>query len=1008
MGLPRPSSRPSLAREEACLIERRASRLPVQPIQTSAVIGAGAGKLLPRAAGDPSQSPVDDLMRPPGAVARPVSRHRAVPRPRSTEVPRPVKNRPVKNGTITPRPSKRPRGGIIIRSSIGPSLKGPQEQAHVSGQEISTVAGGLETSLRPTAPPPTALPPQELVVVVGHRPEGPRPEGPRPEGPRPEGPRPEGPRPEAVAPKAEAKTTARALGAGIGKPLSQGEKEHIPSSEVSLSISKVQSGQHFNGKQGKSVRLLRALVRRPSQPRLRRARPTKPQVMTVLPVACEVEPVQPLEVESVQVQTLEAGEVVVGAKATQTSTEVDPPSGDSVQTQLANRLNSALREWRSALEASVEDPSPVKSEPEGGVSGSPESLSLALLDLSLDLTAAAMHFGENITAQSLLQALPALLDTAAADQAPETCVQRSRRLLQRMESDKAFSEEHVRTHARSDAAADLRHLAEAMATGVRFSTRLYRIKLAKERMVLMDLLQSELDSAERRAGVCTIGLVKARASLNALLHSKVMAAKSQQEELAIVGIVGGKQQDEEHGDDAAAAVEKQPEVLASPKPLASRLLTCSLPAGPPGDAGLFRRVRALAVRLLTVQGARPSAAAAALATVLATAGRAEAVAQRRALEAQRVAVEAQRATTEELLGSPSALEEKVDRSLATGHGSLGGVEKLLQTLSDKDTTAHVKEELRKRARQEAEWDLQRATHKLASLSLELEAVTAREEEGTVEASAPSVDPEPAAAEKPCAAVSAGDWARLEEEQHLNDAVLDLFISLMTRALGGTRIHAFSSLFFSRLSSCGARDGLEGWEHVRTWTRGARRSTPAGIFACDALLVPVHHRSHHWSLAVVCRPWAAAECAATTLDLVSDGDQPPACGAEVAFLNSLGRDTETEASVLHFLRGYLAKEWADCLGRDAGNYRSEALSGVAVEVPAQQNDSDCGIFVLEFVLCLLQRQELLAALGRSPLPLDVSDVPRHRWRRAGAALRAQGGLEAGGWLRFLAPGSPVGK
>uniref|UniRef100_A0A7S4T4Q2 Ubiquitin-like protease family profile domain-containing protein n=1 Tax=Alexandrium monilatum TaxID=311494 RepID=A0A7S4T4Q2_9DINO len=414
-----------------------------------------------------------------------------------------------------------------------------------------------------------------------------------------------------------------------------------------------------------------------------------------------------------------------------------------------------------------------------------------------------------------------------------------------------------------------------------------------------------------------------------------------------------------------------------------------------------------------------TAAAAALAAALGAAACTEAESQRQAalaaLAKERAQLEVEQQAASLLASSPEALDQALRQKLDCGSGGLAGVGELLQMLPE-EARACAMQELRAKTLREAEFQVQRTSKKLGALTDELEALAFQEKKGKEEpceadpvaaqsaAAAAAAAAAVAALEKPCAAVSAGDWARLEEEQYLNDAVLDLFISLMTRALGGPRVHAFSSHFFSRLSSRGARDGLEGWEHVRTWTRGARRATCAGIFANDFLFVPLHHKSNHWSLAVVCRPWAAAECAAATSALGS--------GTEVVFLNSLGRDVETEALVLHFLRGYLAREWADSLGRHAGSYRSELLAGVPVEVPVQRNDSDCGIFVLEFVLQLLCRPSLLASLGRTQaLPVEVGSMPRQRWRCAGAVLRGQGVDEAGvpaagDWLRLLT-GGPAG-
>jgi len=156
-------------------------------------------------------------------------------------------------------------------------------------------------------------------------------------------------------------------------------------------------------------------------------------------------------------------------------------------------------------------------------------------------------------------------------------------------------------------------------------------------------------------------------------------------------------------------------------------------------------------------------------------------------------------------------------------------------------------------------------------------------------------------------------------------------------------------------------------------------------------VPVHHEDHqHWSLAVVCRPWAAARGAGAVAEAAAQ-QQPQGSSRGstcVAFLNSLGIDDAAETRTLHFLRGYLAREWEDCVGPGAAGYIPTNVEAIQVEVPQQPNGFDCGIYVLEFVLQLLRNPQSLRSLGRTPVKLqDVGPSPRDRWRRAAAALRS---------------------
>ncbi|CAJ1435520.1 unnamed protein product, partial [Effrenium voratum] len=241
-----------------------------------------------------------------------------------------------------------------------------------------------------------------------------------------------------------------------------------------------------------------------------------------------------------------------------------------------------------------------------------------------------------------------------------------------------------------------------------------------------------------------------------------------------------------------------------------------------------------------------------------------------------------------------------------------------------------------------------------------------------------------------------DWERMEDGMHLNDSLLNLFMSSLVGLLGGSRIHAFSSHFFTMLAGPDLEvDVPDGWQRVKTWTRAVRRRFLTGIFACDYLLLPLHHEAErHWSLAVVCRPWACIDLASSVTPSYTT----------IAFLDSLrapGSQAREEA-VVKTLRQYLQCEWSDC--GEAGCFRPERVKAVPIHVPQQPNDFDCGIYVLEFVLQLLQRPWRLTALGKRPVNFQVSE-PRPRWRRAAQLLRGEGRESraacARHWLKALA-------
>eukprot|EP00747_Dinoflagellata_sp_TGD_P105210 gnl/TRDRNA2_/TRDRNA2_169481_c0_seq1.p1 gnl/TRDRNA2_/TRDRNA2_169481_c0~~gnl/TRDRNA2_/TRDRNA2_169481_c0_seq1.p1 ORF type:complete len:1118 (-),score=243.61 gnl/TRDRNA2_/TRDRNA2_169481_c0_seq1:174-3065(-) len=353
--------------------------------------------------------------------------------------------------------------------------------------------------------------------------------------------------------------------------------------------------------------------------------------------------------------------------------------------------------------------------------------------------------------------------------------------------------------------------------------------------------------------------------------------------------------------------------------------------------------------------------------------------------------------------------------------------RLLGRLADEQVRAAARQELKENARLEAEKQLLQLEPQLRKANLELAACDAaiatwrsvaescggnlskskiadmlhadndQPAAQVVDLSDPLPD-EDVAAEGPQSAApqgshplvshaSAADWARLEDGRRLNDTLMDLFMGILVDRLGGSRVYAFTSHFYSRLTSLDAEDGAQGWEHVRTWTRSARRTAPEGIFARDFLLMPVNVNSVHWLLAVICYPWAAATEPLSQFAALREA--APSAHPTVAFLDPLtGFVDDVEAKVLRVLRGYLACEWADCIG--GCSFESERVEIRSPEggVPQQSNGVDCGIYVLEFALQLLRHANHLETLAKGePLHFSMPPQPRCRWRRAATALTA---------------------
>jgi len=261
--------------------------------------------------------------------------------------------------------------------------------------------------------------------------------------------------------------------------------------------------------------------------------------------------------------------------------------------------------------------------------------------------------------------------------------------------------------------------------------------------------------------------------------------------------------------------------------------------------------------------------------------------------------------------------------------------------------------------------------------------------------------------------SEDDWARLEDDEGLvNDALLDFCLprlAAISRSAG--RVHIFSALFYTQLAS-------GGWSKVKTWTKSLRQESPAGVFAKDFLFVPAHDPvTGHWWLALVVHPWAAGKPKAGVMDVptftpghhetfvaILDSIDPVPRLPESSVMNPEDAEVAAQAIVaagprhadaVKHLQEYLKKEWEDCF-HGAADYDASKIQSISIAVPQQTNETDCGVYVLEFARRMLEDPNILDFIVEykaSPpqLSAPTSGQLRSKWRRVGAKLEtdAQG-------------------
>ncbi|XDV43464.1 hypothetical protein PO909_011943, partial [Leuciscus waleckii] len=256
---------------------------------------------------------------------------------------------------------------------------------------------------------------------------------------------------------------------------------------------------------------------------------------------------------------------------------------------------------------------------------------------------------------------------------------------------------------------------------------------------------------------------------------------------------------------------------------------------------------------------------------------------------------------------------------------------------------------------------------------------------------------------------------LEEGEFLNDVILDFYLRYLVceqqEKEGATKCHVFSSFFFNHLTqedpkTLPGATGLSIQERrhnrVKTWTRNVN------LFEKDFIFVPINQMAH-WYLAVICFPGKISQ----TSDLRLNGrrhsmedlfDQSPPnpmslfyspksskqlsswsqsiddLEQSVCFLSDVEAEDDDQAvkyrsvlnsvskqpcilimdsltcsgrsSVVQILQEYLQEEWKVKMGSQQ-SFGKEAMKGWSPLVPQQDNFTDCGIYVLQYVESFLK-------------------------------------------------------
>lgn len=234
-----------------------------------------------------------------------------------------------------------------------------------------------------------------------------------------------------------------------------------------------------------------------------------------------------------------------------------------------------------------------------------------------------------------------------------------------------------------------------------------------------------------------------------------------------------------------------------------------------------------------------------------------------------------------------------------------------------------------------------------------------------------------------------DLECLEEGEFLNDVIIDFYLKYLILEKASDelveRSHIFSSFFYkcltrkeNNLTEDNPNLSIAQRRHkrVRTWTRHIN------IFNKDYIFVPVNESSH-WYLAVICFPWLEEVVYEDFPQTISQQAQAQQSQRYKTIDNGLhttsalplgtvdSQSTETNMSIqkkvckrpcilildslkaasiqntVQNLREYLEVEW-EVKRKTHREFSKTNMVDICPKVPKQDNSSDCGVYLLQYV------------------------------------------------------------
>ncbi|KAL3353637.1 hypothetical protein AABB24_018387 [Solanum stoloniferum] len=196
-------------------------------------------------------------------------------------------------------------------------------------------------------------------------------------------------------------------------------------------------------------------------------------------------------------------------------------------------------------------------------------------------------------------------------------------------------------------------------------------------------------------------------------------------------------------------------------------------------------------------------------------------------------------------------------------------------------------------------------------------------------------------------ISKRDFDLLAPDTFVNDTIIDFYIMYLKNKIPPEkrqRYHFFNCFFFRKLADMdkdpnSALDGHAAFLRVRKWTR------KVNLFDKDFVFIPVNY-NYHWSLIVICHPGEVANFT---------DDDTAASSVRVPCILHMDSFRGSHVGLKNLLQSYLCEEWRERTKEtsDVVSSNFQNLRFLSLELPQQQNLSDCGLFLLHYVESFLE-------------------------------------------------------